>query len=355
MITKSCREIVRQAKSLANADNSQFTDFFLSTTLLNNAYRDLYDTIIANSDAFVETMVVSGTKADLPENCYKVLQVQARNGDTISPSSANQNPNVGWHIVNGTFYKPKGYSEVLVTYATLPATLTAPDEWKKVQVYDSDMEYIDDDLRQEAYVINITEDEEYQILRNRENFGDYAFDITIGNGNITKVTYNNEDITEIFSRDGVTIKTFNYDYPYIAVSYSDERTFIFTGFDNAVEYNYECIYGHPTKGYCIALTTDDTTGFGMIFRKYNRVEDSYDYYYAPFVPDTILAYPNNTLFSLLEFKLAYILAGLLGMDTAFIEKCKDEAEENFVGNIAQQSNARRMTNTNGHWTRLLWN
>ena len=125
----------------------------------------------------------------------------------------------------------------------------------------------------------------------------------------------------------------------MVITYADSKAYIFTGFQ-ATEYNYKCIFGHETKGVCLGLSTDDTTGFGMLWKD----NDTNKYFYAPFVPDTILSYPNNTLFSFLEYRIAFQIASLLNMNTEFLSKELERAESNFYKNLGESNNVHRMQN-----------
>lgn len=167
------------------------------------------------------------------------------------------------------------------------------------------------------------------------------------------VIYDDEDVLYLLDRatprteqerlDGVKkdviITNIQYHSPYMMVSYSDGVICIYTGFKRAV-WNYNCITGHDTVGEIIALNTNDITGFGCVWHNF----DDDNYYYAPFVPDTVLSYPTSALFALLEYRLAAILCSLLGMDNGYLtDKLLSEAEQNFYstlhfGNVATPMN-----------------
>ena len=127
---------------------------------------------------------------------------------------------------------------------------------------------------------------------------------------------------------GMGITNLQYDSPYMVVTYADHTIMVFTGFAGS-EWNYNCIYGHPTFGEVVALKTNDITGKGMIYKDMEG-----NYFYASFTPDTVLSYPTNTLFSLMELKIAQILVSLLGQTNPLLdEKLVPEAEVEFYQNL----------------------
>jgi len=140
----------------------------------------------------------------------------------------------------------------------------------------------------------------------------------------------------------VVITNIQYHSPYMMVSYSDGVICIYTGFKAAV-WNYNCITGHDTIGEIVALNTNDITGFGCVWHNF----DDGNYYYAPFVPDTVLSYPTSALFAVLEYRLAAILCGLLGMDNGYLtDKLLPEAEQQFFGTLHFGNVATPMSNFN---------
>lgn len=396
MIVKSSREILQQARTLANADNSAYTNFFLSTTLLNNAYRDIYDKIANNSLAFSRKMTIS-EDTTLPGDFFAIQSVRRLPSNTLlyQRQIGGSDRDEGYEISNGIFQS--SHYPVEITYIPVPATITAPDKRREVKfIYEdvgevyvivdsgetfyqldgqvlSDFELISADDKEETddgyRLDNVTFKTSTFIPT--DEFSDTMDLIDNEDGTITvaatkirkagkysvtkstkKIKYNNEDITDYFRREDASISHVSFHVPYIAVSYSDGKVFIFTDNNGEptefAEYNYNCIYGHDTNGIAYALTTNDQTGFGMVFYD----QDDEKYYYSPFVPDTILSYPTNALFTYLEYTVAFMIAGLLNMDTAFIEKQMEKAEVELFTNIGGSSNVRRINNY--HAARRIW-
>ena len=91
------------------------------------------------------------------------------------------------------------------------------------------------------------------------------------------------------------------------------------------------------------LKTDDTTGKGCVW--FNS--DDGNYYFCSFVPDTILNYPTSALFSLLEYRIAASMLGLLNMNNDYLIKTLlPEAECEFYKTLHYGNTASRRTNYN---------
>lgn len=338
MVVRTSREIIKTAKTLANADNSAFTDFFTNTTVLNSAYRDIYDILVTHSKAFINKIAVT-EDTFLPNDCYTILGVEDKAGNPVHQETFVGTQTRGWRVENNVFKYPKGFSntELTVTYATIPATITAPDEWIELSTplsYDSTVQN------------SISYDKSTETVTITAKSGTISYLGKTLSFNVSDQTllWNNIDFYDYVSREddeGTAIKFTNIqvDSPYMAVSYEDGKVYIFTGW-SGTEYNYNCIYGHETLGEVHALSTDDSSGFGMLFHNF----DNDKYYFAPFVPDTILSYPNNTLFSYMEYRIAFIFASLLNINTNFLEKELQKAENAFYRNVGSTDNVRRISN-----------
>ena len=339
MITRTSREIIRNAKTLANADNSSFTDFFLNTTLLNNAYREIYDILVSNSKAFVNTIEVNDDTF-LPYDCYSIISVTDRAGNPIHQEALVGSTSGGWQVENNVFKYPKNKfgATFLITYATIPATITAPDVWVDVTMPD---DFVDGT----PYAVDFDKTTETITLTQLDINNIYYLGKKL-EYNISAQTFvwNGKNFYDYISRQDengneIQFTNIQVDSPYMVVSYADGKVYVFTGW-LGTEWNYNCIFGHETLGECVALKTDDVTGFGMVF--YNNADGNYKY--APFVPDTILSYPNNTLFAYMEYRIAFQIASLLNMNVEFLKNELERAETNFYKNIANTNNVHRINN-----------
>lgn len=340
MITKTSREIIKTAKTLANADNSAFTDFFSNTTFLNNAYREVYDILVSNSKAFINKIEVTEDTV-LPYDCYGIISVTDKSGRPVHQEAMVGNTSNGWSVENNVFVYPKqGWknTSLLITYATIPATITAPDNWVEVSFDDTDYDPTISHsvvFDKDTSTITLTDDgASVQYVG-----GPLVWDVAT-----QTVTWKGMDFYDYISRQDennqdIKFTSIQVDSPYMAITYEDGKCFIFTGWQ-ATEYNYKCLFGHETLGECLGLTTDDTTGFGMLWKD----PDTGKYFHAPFVPDTILSYPNNTLFAYLEYRIAFQIASLLNINTEFLSKELEKAESNFYKNIGESNNVHRMNN-----------
>ena len=98
----SAREILDLAKRLSQTQNSKAFDFLTEVHLLNNVYTSLYNDL-ATSQAFISEFKFTGTEADLPSDCYKIVSV-ARNSKYyyINQSSNSYNIPGTYTIENGS-------------------------------------------------------------------------------------------------------------------------------------------------------------------------------------------------------------------------------------------------------------
>lgn len=339
MITKTSREILRAAKTLANADNSAFTDFFTNTTFLNNAYRSAYDVLVSHSKAFINRIVVNEDTV-LPYDCYSILGVTDKANNPVHQETFTGSQTNGWSVENNVFIYPKSmYSNtwLTITYSTIPATITAPDKWIEVEA--------PADLQQKTpYSISFDPDTKTVTVNEITQPVVYLNEQLTWDIDAQTFTWKGMDMYDYISRqdsngEDIPIINIQVDSPYMAITYADNKVYIFTGFQ-ATEWNYNCIYGHETTGEAFALTTDDSTGFGMLFYSLKDAK----YYYAPFVPDTILSYPDNTLFAYMEYRIAYLMASMLNLNTDFLSKELERAETDFYKNVGSTDNVRRITN-----------
>lgn len=354
MITSTAREIISHATTLANARNTSFVDFQLATNLLNTEYRKLYDDIVTNTLDFVIELELTGEETTLPDNCYHIISVvNSKTGVPLTQSPAKNPKFAGYYIQNGTIYT-KQWHNVVVKYAPIPDTITAPD--KAIEIEDTTSIPIDN----LPYSITGTEADSLTFTAATATDGYYIFNY-IGGKLYISVDYshfywidsdtNPEDFEDYEITDTFTYSEFGTEYtpinvqvsdPYIIVSYGDNLPiFIFTGWDKAV-WNYNIIFGKRTYGRIVAFTSNDLTGYGVVW--YNS-EDS-KYYYCSFVPDTVLAYPTSVLFTLLEYRIAATLLGLLGMDNNhLVNTLLPNAEVQLYKTLSYGSGVSRITNS----------
>lgn len=357
MYTKSTKQLIRDAKILGGVFNSEFTDFQISTSLLNDIYRELYTKLTEEGRFFVKHINFTGNSFDLPNDCYRVLNVYkiTSNGSKISLTSNSSDQFIPstYYIENNCIYiNDSDSSEYSIKYSELPMTLTAPDDpipMPEDKTIESFGLMTQDEVNFRAdgtnYVWNfndneITETDTFQQVTQPYYFLCKDLVVTTSNNKVTSMLWGNtetEEIIEYFNHpnDEVYITSVVVSDPYIFVNYSDNHIAVFTGF-NGTEWNLLESTGKTTLGKIVAAYTNDITGKGVIY--YNAYTRKY--YLCSFVPDTLLKYPTNTFFSLIEYKLAAMLMSMTGLVNDYLVSVKiPEAEELFYSTLRKDGYA----------------
>jgi len=225
---------------------------------------------------------------------------------------------------------------IVIKYSTLPQTLTAPDEPEEIKadvkevglVTDKGFYFKDSNNTEMFYDFSSQEAIPREFKNASNRFLDHTLELNDG-----IITYNNTDVTYIFERDDVNIVSLKVSDPYAIVNYSDNRSFIFYGFEGADQLNWNESKGKETYGEVLGFTTNDITGKGCIWKDENG-----DIYYTSFTPDTLLNYPSNTFFQLLIYKVAAALTALNGVQNQYlIEVQIPEAEVAFAEHLAKDN------------------
>lgn len=345
MVIYTCSDILKEAKVFANVKNVNMTDFNLSTTLLNTEYQKLYDKIVLANGANIkeEYYNYNGEPWPIPDDCYHIIGIYNESGHDrtlIKKSSMRQYIKGNYRIENNKviFDGYDGSSNIVIKYSTLPQTLTAPDEPVELfkikecgRVKDKGFFYIGTDDNK-YYFDFFTEtskevtNEDYVEQSNR--FLDHS--LVFDNG---KITYNETDVTYIFERENAIIKSVRVSDPYVVINYSDNRSFIFYGFEGGDQLNWYESTGKETYGEVLGFTTNDKTGRGCIWRDLDG-----EVYLQSFVPDTVLNYPSNTFFQLLILKLAGVLSALNGTNNPYLLQVQiPEAEIAFQQHLSKDN------------------
>lgn len=335
MITKTAREIIKNARYIAGVRNSNITDFYTNCLLLNNIYSQLYVDVVKNNDAYIEYEdVVNGDV--LPDDCYLLMAVYKRlpndNLIEVEPMPKNQRL-IGsyYRIENNAIYFGDN-SQYRIKYTTMPDTLTAPD---KIQKLDIDNNSVFGKMTEEGfyyqsndknYFYNLTTEQSSEVDEFVANETKYEF-----NGHTIEFKGNTVIVDDEVWLENVTNYVFSY--PYSIVTFSDGHVYIYTGLSDGVIWNYYCTQGKDTVGKVVSAYTNEETGKGMIF-----ISNNGSVYYSSFVPDTVLSYPDNTFFTLMEYELADILCSLNGQDNSFIEnKLIEDAKTTFYATVRKDS------------------
>lgn len=323
MVEKTAREIIKNAKFLAGIRNSEITNFYSECNLLNNVYQEIYTDICKDyvNYAYLEN------GDTLPNDCYLVEGVYNEvNGEFIpfkNTSRFTQSlASDEYKIENGKiFFNKRNCYKKLIKYYPIPITLTAPDEAVEIKdtitkagdIDENYFYYLDGDGDSYAYNINTNSIEDGLSFKEKKP--------------IPKYTFSNNTI---YLGDKVILENVaeaSYSEPYYFISFSDGSSYIYTDLEEEGTYfNYYCIQGKSTNGKILNAYTDISTGKGVVF--YNS--DNNKYYYMSFVPDTVLSYPKNIYFTILEYKLAIIFASLNNQDTSQLQLLLKQAQNTFA-------------------------
>lgn len=355
MITLTTRELIRSAKFIAGVRNTNLSNFEFTTSILNNIYRQLYQQIVDNTDSYISYIQAEASSdgIELPADCYQIEAVYSgwdwEHKVPLERSPRNEDVSGCWKIINNRVYviDPLAGS-VIIKYSTLPPTLTAPDDlielknlptFDKMYAFSENELYLVDENESKNYIYNLDEKnyEETTITFEPHNYwiiDGAKKEIVVDAANQTIKTTDDEEVTSYFVSGDKPFKSVMFDFPHWMVSYEDGSIEI-----DRTEWNQKADTGHLTVGEIMALKTNDRTG------KYAIYFDGSKYYEASFVPDTIINYPDNTFFQLLEYKLALFLTGQTNTSNTQLEEILlPEAEMQFYKSLSKSSNIVRTNN-----------
>lgn len=337
MVTYTCSDIIRQAKIVGNVSNVNLSNFELCNSILNSEYQKLYDKIVmANGASIKEEHFVTDEPFDIPDDCYHIIGVYSGN-KLLSKSSPRQHIKGNYRIENNKIlFDGFGPVDAWIKYSILPQTLTAPDAPEEIKedikevglVTDKGFYFKDSNSTEKYYDFSSQESVEKTFKSASNRFLDHTLEFKDG-----IIIYNGTDVTHIFAREDVDIDSVKVSDPYAIVNYSDNRSFIFYGFEGADQLNWNEAKGKETYGEVLGFTTNDLTGKGCIWRDENG-----DVWYTSFTPDTLLNYPSNTFFQLLIYRLAASLTALNGVQNQYlIEVQIPEAQVAFAEHLAKDN------------------
>lgn len=335
-MTRTAKEIIRNAKWFGNLRNSNTSDFETCNSVLNNEFYRLYNDIVRETDEFIQSFDFDGNEIPLPDDCMYVVGVYIKgwNNDClspVSPSPKGQYVPAEYKIENNTIRIIGSKSSYTVKYVTMPPTITAPDENEKIDI-EADIILSRDDTtfyyrNSDVWYIYDTETkasaetDEDPGLQRTYTYGDYTITCDYENSVF--------DVPDEFQREGLNVIWADFDWPYAVITYSDNSVWIYTGFDGT-EWNVFNTSGHYTRGKAWSLKTNDTTGKGIVFTN-NR---DGKIYWCSFVPDTVLSYPHQIFFQLLEYRIASTLAAIIGLNATYVnEVLIPQAETLFYDTI----------------------
>lgn len=338
-MTRTAKEIIRNAKWFGNLRNSNTSDFETCNSVLNNEFYRLYNDIVRETDEWVRAFEFDGNAVLLPDDCMYVVGVYIKGSNDdflspVSPSPKGQYVPTEYKIENNSIRvigNIGGSRSYVVKYVTMPPTITAPDENEKLDIK-ADLILSRDDTtfyyrNEDVWYIYDTETKS-----STETDEDVGLQRTYTYGDKT-ITCNYEtqewEIPEEFQRTGLNVVWADFDYPYAVITYSDGSVWVYTGFEGT-EWNVFNTSGHFTRGKAWTLRTNDTTGKGIVF---TNARDG-NIYWCSFVPDTVLSYPHQVFFQLLEYRIASTLAAIIGLNATYVnEVLIPQAETLFYDTI----------------------
>lgn len=365
-MTYSAKEIINLAKRLSQTQNSRAFDFLTEVHLLNNVYTSLYNDL-ATSQAFISEYKFTGTEADLPSDCYKIVSV-ARNSKYyyINQSSNSYNIPGTYTIENGTIrINGENGGEYTVRYQNLPAVLTASGDVEYLGL-EADattfVPFLTYDMVKNEYGVcyknssnvyhsyNIDTKEDTTLgaapVRPSRTFNNKSIAYTFSNNVLTQVIWNGEDVTDYFdkSEQGLYCGYISNDNEHIVATYFDETEnmpfiYVFDTNWNSVEVNP---WLHKGKYFPFAgadILTDDETGkYLLVF------DDLGNLAVTSYVPDTVLEFPENTFFDVLIDRLAVQLGSLNGITNDGLQTKLTQDETAFYASINRSNQGCRVRN-----------
>lgn len=353
-MTKLTSEILKCALVTAGVYNVDFLTSLSLVGALNNIYSSCYSMIASSSSSYrlieAELEIEEDGWFDLPIDCSLVKEVR-RNGMLIQRCPPKERLQGTYRIANSRIkiYDPQ-CEKIEVVYVPVPQTITMPAPSKKLNIEYGTVSEWGLMTEEGVYLRHMT-------------LGDCYYDF--GTGQLTNTTFRNarnsyagynlewnadeirlsngDDYSADFQIVGNPFVSVVCDDPYVMVSYEDGNIVVAQLGRWQTIWNIKAITGHATRGKVVAMRTNDETLYGCIYDD----TDSSNYYLSSFVPDTLLNYPNNTLFEYMEAELAVRAASINGqMDIGWIKDLRDDAKAKFIAELRQDSALPiRMANT----------
>lgn len=334
MITKTAKEIYRNAQSLAQTFATDYESFEFATDYINTLYRELYDYIVASPmDYYVHKQTISKNDTELNDDVYQIKSVRVLSKVDNSFQTIQRQPSntyvAGTYTIedNKLHYNGDLTNPIEVRYAPQPLTITMPFDRQEMSVNPDEVgKMLDDGI--------------YYKENGNELFYDFKSQTSTSASSYKEApsTDKPDYVEDQESVYGEATAWFE-DEDYTVASYKDGTILIFQNGTPAI-WNINASTGHSTKGTVYGLRTDDTTGYGLVY--YDNRDEAY--YYAPFVPDTVMSYPTNTFFHLMELRLAIMLASLNNLDTQYLSNEERKAEQTFASELRKDRQTLRVNN-----------
>ena len=359
MLVKTSSEIIYAAQVLANVYNSDALSFQAAISQLNDSYRDLYSNVVSSdSDYYIKDILikpdVEGTP--LPSDLLLIKSVSFISEDKqafvpIQRAPAKQYVPNTYKVENNTFfYNGNTTRTIQIRYAPYAQTLTAPRESIEIVLDPSTIEEIGK-MTKDGFHFKDSEGKELFYNFNTLATVPMTFQSQSNIYLKKKLTYNvesqevmlgDEDISYLFVKENKKFTSIVLDSPYIVANYDDLSIYIGNGLQVPTNWNIKAASGHETEGNIFTMKTDDRTSYGVVYLD----ADDGKLYLSSFVPDTIMTYPTNALFHLLECILANLFLSMNGLVNEYVTgPLTAAAEAEFMQEIKQnRSSPMRITN-----------
>lgn len=352
MITKLASEILNGAQTKAGVFNVDFLTSLTLTNALNDAYRNAYQSIaMSDSDFYVKEYILTEDDMseekdgwyDLPKGIYIIKSVTI--GEVEIPRCPPKQQIPGTYVIQNSRFKFYGGNNKPVTlhYIPDPQTVTVPAPSLDIALDASTITeygkmtdkgfYYKTVAGQFFYNFETQTSEptvEYKAKNMKYHNGIIQWDaesiIVVGDdGEVL------EDLSEDFEVGPENpIVNVAVDDPYMMVSYKD-GTIVLVTEDNQTVWNIKAHTGHKTLGTVHGMKTDDSTLYGCLYKDEDGV-----LHLSSFVPDTLMNYPTNALFEMLEVDLACLLMSMNGITNDYVRgDLKKETIKNFRDQLRQ--------------------
>lgn len=366
-MTYSSKEIIDLARQLSQTQDSQAFSFQLLVHLLNNVYTGLYNEL-ATSQAFMSEFRFTGTEADLPSDCYKIVSV-SRNSKYfyLNQSSNSYNIPGTYSIENGSIIiNGENGGEYTVRYQTLPEVLTASGDVEYLRKINDNsfvpfMDYDPVEKEYHVYYFDGTDYHKYNIDTKEDTvldeeparpvrpFNNKTIVYSFTDGVLSQVLWNGEDVTDYFdkSEQGLHCGFVSNDNEHIVATYFDEEEdtpfiYVFDTHWNSAEINPWISKGKYFPFAASDILTDDETGKYLLIH-----DDAGRMAVTSYVPDTILEFPENTFFDVLIDRLAIQLGSLNGLTGDGLQNKLTIDEAAFYASINRSNQGTRIRNDVG--------
>lgn len=331
MITKTAKEIYRNAQSLAQTFATDYESFEFATDYINTLYRELYDYIVASPmDYYVHKQTITKNDTALDDDIYQIKSVRVLSKVDNSFQTIQRQPSntyvAGTYTIEANTFHYNGdiTNPIEIRYAPQPLTITMPFDRQLMSINAASFGKMLDDG------IYYTDNDGNQLF--------YDFKSQTSTAAASYKAKEETDEPDYISEQGTATGYF-IDEDYAVASYEDGTILIFQNGTPTV-WNINASTGHSTKGTVYGLRTDDTTGYGLVY--YDNRDD--ECYYAPFVPDTVMSYPTNTFFHLMELRLAIMLASMNNLPTEYLVSEERKAESTFASELRKDRATLRVNN-----------